>query len=66
MANGLKTIEQSIQDAKKSLMQPANEVETAHHKALLNFLDGLSGQIKAFCFTWTGNDVFDDPIKKPE
>jgi hypothetical protein len=65
MANGLKTIDKAIQEVKESLIAPAGVAEDAHRKVLLNFLDGLRGQIKAFCFTWTGDSVFDDPTSKP-
>ena len=72
MANGLHTIDQTIQDVRKSITQRPGGVQTAgaggteaaEDKVLLNFLDGLSGQIRAFCFTWTGAETFDKP-KKP-
>ena len=65
MANGLKAIDQAIADVTAQLVLPDTKEEEAYHKALLNFLDGLRGQVKAFCATWTGEQTFERPKPKP-
>lgn len=65
MPSGLKSIEKAIDEFKKTVAGPGTASEAAHQKVLLNFLDGLKDQIRAFCFTWTGNEVYDDPPKNP-